>query len=214
MNPPPAPVPFLPLISAGTVDDIFAFSVAVLVAILFNAEGQGWLATLLGDAQEDKSERLHFNFLLHLDPLGAISFLLTGIGWPKWVPMEPDRFPHPRAYHLLSRLGGPFANLLLAAISASIAFVLEKYGIHDRVFTMITTVNVATGIYTLIPIPPLAGAVLLPIFRTNGRMFPAAHYAGAAAILLLLGAERFTDFEFITPYLDPLVRTISAYLLG
>lgn len=214
MNPPPAPVPFLPLIGTGTLDDLFAFPVAALVAILFNAEGQGWLATLLGDAHEDKSERLHFNFFLHLDPLGALSFLLAGVGWPKWVPMDAARFSKPRAFLILARLGGPLANLLLAAIAASVAFVLSKYGVVDRVFTMVTTVNVAVAVYSLIPVPPMAGAGFLPIFRSGGRLSRTAYYSGSAVLILLLAAERFTGFRFLTPLLDEIVRTISTYLLA
>ncbi|MFP4309771.1 MAG: hypothetical protein ACLFRG_19510 [Desulfococcaceae bacterium] len=214
MSPPPAPVPFLPLLGTHLVDDLFAFPVAVLVAVLFNAEGQGWVATLLGDAHDDKGQRLHFNFFLHLDPLGVVAFVLAGAGWPKWVPIDAARFPRPRAFLVLSRLAGPVANLLLAAIAASISFVLSNWGVNDRVFSMVAAVNVATGIYTLVPIPPMAGAGFLPAFRSGGRLSRKAYYSGSAVLLVLLSAERYTDFQLLTPLLDPIVRTIAAYLLG
>jgi len=211
---PAAPVPFLPLLGPHLIDDLFAFPVAVLVAVLFNAEGQGWAATLLGDAHEDKGQRLHFNFFLHLDLLGVMAFVLAGVGWPKWVPIDAHRFPRPRAFLVLSRLAGPLANLLLAAISASVVFVLENWGVNDRVFSMVTAVNVATAIYTLIPIPPMAGAGFLPVFRSGGRLSPTAYYAGSAFLVVLFSAERYTDFQLLTPLLDSIVRTITAYLLG
>lgn len=214
MTPAPAPVPFLPLLGPHFVDDLFAFPVALLVAILFNAEGQGWVATLLGDAHEDKGQRLHFNVFLHLDPLGVAAFVLAGVGWPRWVPIDAGRFSRPRTFLALSRLAGPLANLLLAAIAASIAFVLENWGVHDRVFSMVTAVNVATAIYTLVPIPPMAGAGFLPAFRSSGRLSQRAYYSGSTFLLLLLSAERYTGFQFLTPLLDPIVRTITAYLLG
>jgi hypothetical protein len=214
VNPPPASVPFLPLLGPHLLDDVAGFFVAALVAILFNAEGQGWLATLLGDARTDKSERLHFNVFLHLDPLGTLAFFLTGIGWPRWVPIDADRFSEPGTYRIVSRLGGPLANLMLAAISASVVFVLERYGAVDRVFTMVTSVNVAVAIYTLIPIPPLAAAGILPWFRSGGRLSAAARYGGGTAVLLLLCAERYTGFRLITPFLDEAVRAIVAYLLA
>jgi Zn-dependent protease len=211
---PPAHVPFLPLLGPHLIDDLFAFPVAALVAVLFNAEGQGWVATILGDAHEDKGQRLHFNFFLHLDPLGVVAFLLAGVGWPKWVPIDAKNFPRPRAFLAVSRLAGPAANLLLAAIAASIAFVLKNWGVSDRVFSMVAAVNVATAIYTLVPIPPMAGAGVLPAFRSGGRLSKRAYYSGSAVLLVLLSAERYTGFQLLTPLLDPIVRTITAYLLG
>lgn len=211
---PPAPVPFLPLLGPHLIDDLFAFPVAALVAVLFNAEGQGWVATILGDGGEDKGQRLHFNFFLHLDPLGVVAFVLAGVGWPKWVPIDAKNFARPRAFLVASRLAGPAANLLLAAIAASIAFVLKNWGVSDRVFSMVAAVNVATAIYTLAPIPPMAGAGFLPAFRSGGRLSKRAYYSGSAVLLVLLSAERYTGFQLLTPLLDPIVRTITTYLLG
>ena len=104
--------------------------------VLFNAEGQAFMATILGDQRVGATDRFHFNAFLHLDILGTLAFLLGGFGWPRQIEIDATKFEHPKLYTVITRLSGPLANLLFAGIMASmIHLVMTLMGLSPTYFS-------------------------------------------------------------------------------
>jgi Zn-dependent protease len=189
-------------------DDMVSFTVGVLIAVTVHAEAQAFAATFLGDAQTDNPGRFHFNPLLHLDIWGVICFLAAGFGWPKPIPMRTGRFSKPRLYTLLACLAGPAANFLMASIAGSVIWLFKHYGVEDRVFGMVVTVNLTMAVYHLLPIPPLAGAAIMPaLFPAMLKAWPfrIGSRIGAVCLILYFGFERLSGRHCIGDILSRLV---------
>lgn len=211
----PIPVPYLIGFAHWAIDDAAAFVVASLIAVMVNAEGQAFAATIMGDVHSDRSRRLHFNAFLHLDLLGTIAFLLAGFGWPKKIEIDTTRFDTPRLYTVLIRFAGPFANFLMASIAGSIVWLLTRWGVPDRVFTMVVVVNITMAVYHLVPIPPLAGSSLVGVFLDPGK--EAWRYYARLGPFLLIGIlllERFTRFSPLSRLLNPWVVRGFQFILN
>lgn len=210
------PVPFIINPQNLAVDALVSFCVAVLLAVMINAEAQAFAAAFLGDSRTGAKDRFHFNAFLHLDLWGTICYLLGGFGWPRTMAVDPGKLKHPRLYTLIIRVAGPAANLLLASIAGSVAMIMTKVEIDPRVFLMLIGVNLTTAVYNLIPIPPLAGGVfvsaLLP--REMDRLRQLFNQVGPYLIVAILLLERIRgEFPF-RGYLDPVVKTILNYITG
>jgi Zn-dependent protease len=208
------PVPFVLGPHNLAIDAVTAFVVSVLMACMVNAEAQAFASAFLGDSRVGAKDRFNFNVFLHLDILGSICYLVGGFGWPRTMDIDRRKLAHPRLYTAITRLAGPVANLLLAGIAASVATLMNSFGWDPMVFLMVVGVNVATAVYNLIPIPPLAlGSVvseLLP--QDNAKAIFVL--VGPFLIVALALLERITHQGIFSPYLDPLVKTLFAFFKG
>jgi len=210
------PIPFILDPLHLEVGSATAFCISVLLAVLVNAEGQAFAATILGDARQNPQDRFHFNAFLHLSLLGTICYLVGGFGWPRTIDVDPGKFKHPRTYLVITRFAGPIFNLLLASIAGALASLLNTLNYPSRVLVMVLGVSVTTAVYNLIILPPLAGGFLFlellpPGFATGKRILL---QAGPFLILALALLERLQPQGFVSPYLNPLIRAIFHYLLG
>jgi len=209
------PIPFRLDFLNLAADDTASFCVAVLFAITINAESQAFVATFLGDARSDDKTRFHFNPLLHIDILGFLCFALAGFGWPKTMEINTERFSHPRFFLILTRLSGPAANLLLANIALSVVWIMGRYGTTDRVFIILFIVNITMSVYSMLPIPPLAGASLIPSplpNRDNKKFQQIFNLSGALVLTGMVLAERFMGIKILSRWLDPMVLAVSDFL--
>jgi len=199
------------------LDDMVSFILGILIAITVHAEAQAFAATFLGDAQADNSRRFHFNPLLHLDISGVICFLAAGFGWPRPVPMRIERFSRPRLYMLLASLAGPLANFLMASIAGSVIWLFKQYGVEDRVFGMVMTVNLAMATYHLLPIPPLAGSAILPaLFPSALKAWPSriSYRTGSVLLILYFGFERVSGRHYVGDILANLARGLHRIFIS
>jgi Zn-dependent protease len=210
------PVPFILSPSNLAIDAVTAFVVSVLLACMVNAEAQAFASTLLGDTRVGAKDRFNFNVFLHLDILGSICYLVGGFGWSRTMEIDRSKFAHPRLYTAITRLAGPVANFLLAGIGASLVTIMTSLEWEPRVFLMVIGVNVTTAIYNLIPIPPLAlGSVICEAFpHDEGRAKAILTLVGPYLIVALVLLERITHQGIISPYLDPLIKTVYAFFRG
>lgn len=210
------PIPYVPLKAPYALDAFVSFCVAMLLAVLVNAEGQAFGAILLGDRRVGAKDRFHFIAFFHLDPLGTINYLLGGFGWPRQVEIDPGRFAHPRLYTLLSRCAGPFANILLANIAASIVHLFRAVGVDASVFMMVMGVNLTTAVYNLIPLPPLAAGVLLSCLVADpaGKAQWYLNQAGPFLVLALTLLGHLDPRFSPAVWLDPLVQQLAEFLVG
>jgi Zn-dependent protease len=209
------PIPYLIDPRTFALDDVVTFCVAVLIAVLVNAEGQAYMATLLGDNRPGAKDRLHFNAFLHLDPLGTLSFLVGGVGWPKRVDVNPGKFQHPTLYLILARCAGPFGNFLMANIAASIIWILGKFSIDSRVFMMVLAVNLTVAVYNILPVPPFAGGSLISaLLPEQTERFRRLYEQGGPYLLLaLLLLDRIADGQIISARLGPYVRQLFVFMI-
>jgi Zn-dependent protease len=167
--------------------------VALLVGITFHEFSHAAVADQLGDHRPRALGRVSLNPVRHLDPFGAIFFLIAGFGWGKPVPVNAYALRPGRIGLTYVALAGPLANFVVAAVVALIYRVLLQVGLLDaelpnRVLQLVVYFNVALGIFNLIPIPPLDGYnVVLPLLPPR-QSFLVQRYAqyGYIALLLLL----------------------------
>ncbi|OQX18486.1 MAG: hypothetical protein BWK80_38115 [Desulfobacteraceae bacterium IS3] len=209
------PIPFRLDFLNLAADDTASFCVAVLFAITINAESQAFAATFLGDARSDDKRRFHFNPLFHIDILGILCFALAGFGWPRTVEINTERFSRPRLFLILSRLAGPAANLLMANIALSVVWIMGRYGTTDRVFIILFIVNITMSVYSMLPIPPLAGASLIPLplpGPDNKKFQQIFHLSGGLVLTGIVLTEKFTGMKILSRWLDPMVAALSDFL--
>jgi Zn-dependent protease len=210
------PVPFFIAPQNLAIDAITSFVVSVLLAVLVNAEAQAFASTFLGDSRVGAKDRFNFNAFLHLDILGSICYLVGGFGWARTMDIDRSKFKHPRLYTVIARCAGPVANLLLAGIAGSLVGVMKSFEWDPRVFLMVIGVNVATAIYNLVPIPPLAlGSLVCELLPEDGGSAKTLLVqAGPYLLVALALLDRLTQQGIISPYLDPLVKTVFQFFRG
>jgi Zn-dependent protease len=212
-----SPIPFVPGLNNLQVELVIGFVLGLLFAVLVNAEGQAFMATILGDRREGATDRFHFNAFLHLDILGGLAFLLGGFGWPRRVEIDPTKFEHPKLYTILTRLGGPVANLLFAGIVASIIdLVMILMELAPNIFLAVAAANITVAVYNLIPIPPLAlGTIwveLLPESLAEVKKWLLR--IGPWVLVGILLYDRIFQVGIFGNYLNPLVVKVFNYIKG
>jgi len=153
-------------ISLADPGDLIAFVVPFLLAIAFHEAAHAYVADRLGDPTARLAGRLTLNPLAHIDPLGALVFLLIRIGWAKPVPVNPMNFKNPVADEVKVALAGPASNILFAILAA---FLFNTAGRALGGFAAQLTlagvyVNLLLAFFNLLPLPPLDGSKLLRPF--------------------------------------------------
>jgi Zn-dependent protease len=166
---------------------------ALVICNKFHEFSHAFLADQHGDHRPRALGRVSLNPLRHLDPLGSLFFLLARFGWGKPVPVNAYALRPGRTGLTYVALAGPVANMAVAVVVAVIFRVLQQAALLDasslrQVMATIVYLNVALGIFNLIPIPPLDGYnVMLPLLPPR-QSFVVQRYAqyGYVALLGLL----------------------------
>lgn len=176
---------------------ISILAVPLLLGLTCHELAHGVVALALGDPTAKLAGRLTMNPLRHLDPMGAIAFLLANIGWAKPVPVNSSYFKRPRQGMMLVALAGPGANFLLAALFAGAFHLLLPLALaHPELRSLLpplllisqagVVVNLMLAFFNLLPIPPLDGSNILAWFLP-GRLAYSYLALGRYGFLLLLG---------------------------
>jgi Zn-dependent protease len=168
--------------------------------VILHEVAHGVAADRMGDDTARRAGRLTLNPIPHIDPVGSVllpsMLALAGanvFGWAKPVPVNPARFPRPAGQMALVALMGPFTNAALAAIAGRLGPLVDLRTTGDlggvvlfssafdvgittdalwgRVVFGFVLVNAALAIFNLLPIPPLDGSKLVPLFLSErGRI--------------------------------------------
>jgi Zn-dependent protease len=160
---------------AGSLQRLVLMVPALLLAVTIHEVAHGWVADRLGDRTARMLGRLTLNPLPHIDPFGAVAFVLAGFGWAKPVPVNVRNLRHPRRDMALVALAGPLSNFLLAFVGL-VAFQVVARTVTEPFFALplagilryVYVFNLGLAIFNLIPLPPLDGGHFLPYFLPVG----------------------------------------------
>src|SRR6266702_3354638 len=162
---------------------------ALLIAVTVHELAHALVADRLGDPTARALGRLTLNPLPHIDPLGALAFVLAGFGWAKPVPVNANHFRNPLRDMTWVAVAGPIANFLAAFASLVLFVALKTTGFlpeaASRALSYIYTFNLVLGIFNLIPLPPLDGGHFLPYLLPR-RLAGALHGFERWGMLILL----------------------------
>lgn len=135
---------------------------AVLLALSFHEAAHAFAAYKCGDNTARNLGRMTLDPTKHLDPIGTICLILFRFGWAKPVPVNPRNFKHPRRDNIIVSLAGIITNFILSFVAYGILYGVVE-GLHvqneifERIMSMIVYLNIALGIFNILPIPPLDG---------------------------------------------------------
>lgn len=197
--------------------------VAILVALTVHEWAHAFVAWRLDDDTARWAGRLTLNPLAHIDPLGAILFLLVGFGWAKPVPVDSRNFRHPVRDGALVAVAGPVSNLVLAFAAY---LVLRVFGLplmsgmaaQSAGFTIVlfflqssVVINLALMAFNLLPVPPLDGSNILRMFVPWRHLDRYEEFMrmGPWILLVILLSESFLRVSVLGAW----VGGISAFVL-
>lgn len=144
----------------------------ILVTITIHEFAHAKVADMLGDPTPRMAGRLTLNPISHIDPIGFLMLIMVRFGWAKPVPINPYNFSDPRRGSLLVSLAGPFSNFIFAFILARLyRFLPVFYGdLLPAIISYTIWINLALGVFNLIPVPPLDGSHVLEYFLPYHQM--------------------------------------------
>ncbi len=175
---------------------------ALLLAVTVHELAHALVADRLGDPTARQAGRITLNPLPHIDPLGALAFVLAGFGWAKPVPVNAANLRHPRRDMAWVAAAGPLSNFVLAFVGlVALALAhrtLDAPFLADPIRGVLRYVyafNLGLAIFNLIPLPPLDGGHFLPYFlpRAAWRTLHQLEQYGPFILILLVmtGATRY-----------------------
>jgi len=219
-----------------TLDTALMLGLSFLIAvpaIVFHEVAHGYVAFLLGDITAKSRGRLSLNPLRHIDPFGTvllpillIAMGLPGFGFAKPVPVNPAAFRDRRKGMFLTGIAGPATNLALAMVAGLLTRVVvvlfavtESSLLYYVWFALyyFAFINLVLMFFNLIPLPPLDGSRVLPLFLSDSAM-RVYHQWERYGFIILFGvlflAPRFLGVDPLGVYLNWTVAPIMQLLTG
>ncbi|MCL2064573.1 MAG: site-2 protease family protein [Candidatus Cloacimonetes bacterium] len=213
-----------------TIFNIFAIIAQVcmvVLAITIHEYSHALAAYKLGDDTAKRMGRLTLNPIKHLDILGALMLLIVRIGWAKPVPINPYNFKSMKKDIALTAAAGPASNFCIAIFAAMFYnFSFNTMGSLDGSSFFVTLVlfalrflvmiNIALGLFNLIPIPPLDGSKIVGGFMPDEMYFKWASFErkGAYVLFALFGISYFLRIPILQVIIIPPLNFLTTMLIG
>jgi Zn-dependent protease len=145
-----------------SIGEIIGLAVALLAGITFHEFSHAFTADALGDRLPRSQGRVTLNPAAHIDPMGALFFVLAGFGWGRPVLVNVWALRPGRIGGTIVAAAGPIANLVLATATAVVYRALAlggllDGGLADEILRATVFYNVVLALFNLLPIPPLDG---------------------------------------------------------
>jgi Zn-dependent protease len=192
---------------------------ALLLAVTVHELAHGLVADRLGDPTARLNGRLTLNPLPHIDPLGALAFILVGFGWAKPVPVNAYNLRHPVRDMAWIAAAGPLSNFALAFVALlgyrllqpviALPFLVDPLqGILFYVFLF----NLGLGVFNLIPLPPLDGGHFLPYFLPRASWGALHKIEQYGPIILILAVMSGATSYVMRPALRVMVALFDSFV--
>jgi Zn-dependent protease len=200
----------------------------LLMTLTVHEFSHGWVAYMLGDDTAKRMGRLTLNPISHIDPIGMIMLFLVHIGWAKPVPINPYNFKDQKRDMALSAAAGPLSNFIVAIIF-SLFFRIITHGnpqmmmygslsaqivIYIIYYTVL--INLALGIFNLIPIPPMDGSKILGGFLSDEAYYKYTlqEQRGAQILMIIFLISYIFRLNLIGTIITPPLNFCLRILMG
>lgn len=169
-------------IGAADLRRVGVFIICLVLSVGVHEFAHAYAAYRLGDHTAEGEGRLTLNPIAHIDPVGtlvlplSLGLFMPGVmfGWGRPVPFQSRFFTRKitmRAGEALVAFAGPLSNLLQAAVTLLVIFVLARTGVIDpqgllrnpleHPLTVFYYLNIVLFAFNLIPLHPLDGGKIL-----------------------------------------------------
>ncbi len=166
------------------------------MSIVIHEVAHGFMAEKFGDNTARYAGRLTLNPIKHLDMFGSI--LLPALlffsgspfmfGWAKPVPYNPDNLRNLKWGTVAVASAGVLANFFIAIVFALFIRLAPALGLPSDFYLIgseIVLINLALGMFNLVPIPPLDGSKILFSFLPRS-MQPVMDFVEQYAFIFLI----------------------------
>ncbi len=189
------------------------------MSIVIHEVAHGFAAEYFGDNTARNAGRLTLNPIKHLDLFGSVLlpvFLVLShspflFGWAKPVPYNPDNLNNRKWGTLAVASAGVIANFSIAIIFGIIIRIALNFNLPVSFYfitSIIVVINLALGIFNLVPIPPLDGSKILFSFLPESAFNFITAYEQYSLIILIIFIVYFSE------YLTPIMSFLFHFLTG
>ena len=177
--------------------------VVFLLSTTFHEAAHAFAAMKMGDLTAYENGQVTLNPFPHVkrEPVGTIvvpiiSFLIGGwmVGWAS-APYNPEwAYKYPKKSAAMAA-AGPMANFILIVVSAVNSGI---YGGAAKILGIFFILNSILFLFNLIPVPPLDGSGILPMYlnEANGRKYMSKINSYAFEIVGIIIAWYLFDFIY------------------
>ena len=144
---------------------------AIIFTLVIYEFSRAYASTKLGDPSPRIMGKLNLSPLSHIDPIGFMLLILFNFGWSKAVFVDSRYYKDRKKGMILVTLSGTIGTFLLAFVSLALFKLLSQIitvssFAHPLLPILANTVGVSIyfGLFSLIPLPPLAGFDLFAFF--------------------------------------------------
>lgn len=200
--------------------------IAVLImSVVVHETSHGFMAEAFGDNTARDAGRLTLNPISHLELFGSILLPLILIifqspflfGWAKPVPYNPNNLSNRKWGTIAVAAAGVLANFFIAIVFGIIIRLAPHIfsgPVPDSFYaitSIIVIVNLALGIFNLVPIAPLDGSKILFSFLPRSAFDFMINYERYSLILLLIFIPFFSDYLY--PMLAFMFHMVTGLML-
>jgi Zn-dependent protease len=169
----------------ASIQQFILYMVALIFSLSVHESAHAWMSNRFGDDLARLQGRISLNPISHVDPIGTLLFpaiaFFTGaplIGWAKPTPVNPLKWRNKRVANFWVSAAGAISNFIIAFVAGLVIRLLYTAGIVDGDVNLVNSsstvangaidllivffrLNVALGVFNLLPIPPLDGSKVL-----------------------------------------------------
>ena len=171
---------------------------AIIIALTIHEFSHGYISYRLGDRTAKNDGRLTLNPMKHIDPVGMLFLLIAGFGWAKPVMVNPYNLENPKHDMAFISAAGPVSNFITAFIIMLVYYPLAmSFHIRGNIFfefiRILITINIALGIFNMLPVPPLDGSKVFGVILPDHMYFRFTGFRYGFILLIILIYTGFTS---------------------